>query len=508
MIQVDNKKIAQNTIYLYFRMMFLMLINLYASRLILKLLGIEDFGIYNVVGGLVSAFTFIGSAMIASTQRYLSFYLGKDDIEKLQEVFNASLRIHLFAALIIILLCESVGLWFLYNKLVIPYTRINAAFWTFQCSIISTAFIILSYPYNASIIAHEKMKAFAYISIYEAIMKLLIVYALHISKFDKLITYACLFMLVQVSVTFFYRLYCYKNFQETKLSLQKIPYSLIKEMVTFSGWNFFGNIAHVFLNQGTNILLNLFFGPTVNAAKGISVQVQNVVNNFFSNFQTAQNPQIIKTYAANNLIDMKKLIFRSSRFSYYLALLISIPIILKINGILKFWLANVPNHTASFVVYTMFFCLIQTIAVPLHTGCMATGKVKKLMLVTSIIFYLILPLGYMGLKLTDNPIRIFQIQLILYLLAQVARIYIIGSYIDMKISEYIKEVIWPILLVSISSFCLNGAFSLIFKDNIIQIICFSICSIGITGILSFLLGTTQHEKQKISFYIKNKIRNL
>ncbi len=508
MIKVDNKKIAKNTIYLYFRMMFLMLINLYASRLILKLLGIEDFGIYNVVGGLVSAFTFIGSAMIASTQRYLSFYLGKNDIERLQEVFNASLRIHLFAALIIILLCESVGLWFLYNKLVIPHARINAAFWTFQCSIISTAFIILSYPYNASIIAHEKMNAFAYISIYEAIMKLLIVYALYISKFDKLITYACLFMLVQVSVTFFYRLYCYKNFQETKLFLKKIPYSLIKEMITFSGWNFFGNIAHVLLNQGTNILLNLFFGPTVNAAKGISVQVQNVVNNFFSNFQTAQNPQIIKTYAANNLIDMRKLIFRSSRFSYYLALLISIPIILKINGILKFWLANVPEHTASFVVYTMFFCLIQTIAVPLHTGCMATGKVKKLMLITSIIFYLILPLGYIGLKLTDNPIKIFQIQLILYLAAQVARIYIVGSSIEMKISEYIKEVLWPILLVSVSSFCLNGTLSLIFNDDIIQIIFFSLCSVCITGVSSFLLGTTQHEKEKITSYIKNKIRHL
>ena len=297
MSKVDNKRIAKNTLYLYFRMILLIAINLYASRLILKLLGVEDFGIYNIVGGVVNMFTFMGGAMTAATQRYLNYYLGKDDKKSLQLVFNASIRIHIIAALFVVILCESVGLWFLYNKLVIPPERLNAAFWAFQCSIVATAGVVLSYPYNADIIAREKMSTFAYISIYEAVMKLLIIYLLYISSFDKLVLYAIFYMFVQLSVTLVNRIYCHLHFEETKFIIHGVKWNTIKELMSFSGWNFLGNISAVLLLQGTNILLNMFFGPIVNAAKGVSVQIQHVINQFFTNFQTAQNRYIYATVA-------------------------------------------------------------------------------------------------------------------------------------------------------------------------------------------------------------------
>ena len=376
---IDSKRIARNTLLLYSRMMLMMFISLYTSRLVLKILGVEDYGIYNIVGGIVAMFSFIGGAMIAATQRFLNFYMGKNDNIKLKQVFNASLIIHIFIALIIIVISETIGLWFLYNKLIIPNIRFDAAFWCFQISILSTAFVIMSYPYNATIIAHEKMKAFAYVALVEASLKLLIVYLLQIQKGDKLILYGFLMMIIQISVTLLYVSYCKKHFKETKLQFKGIPIKLYKEIISFSGWNFLGNIANVCLMQGTNILLNMFFGPTVNAAKGISGQVQNAVNSFCVNFQTAQNPQIVKSYAANEMEEMHKLVFRSSRFSFYLVLLFSVPIIIKSEDILNIWLENPPEYSSVFVQYTMLFILIRSLANPLLTSSLATGNVKKIM---------------------------------------------------------------------------------------------------------------------------------
>ena len=316
----NNKRIAKNTLLLYVRMLFMMGISLYTSRVVLNTLGIEDYGIYNVVGGVVAMFGFINGSMSSATQRYITFALGKGDKQRLQTVFSTTLQIHTLIALIIILLGETIGLWFLYNKMQIPADRMDAAFWVLQCSIISTVVMIVSVPYNADIIAHEKMSAFAYISILEVVLKLMIVYMLVIFSFDKLILYSFLILSIQVLIRFCYSIYCNRHFEETKYK-NVWDKSLFKEMTGFAGWSMFGNLAGVLFNQGLNMLLNVFFGPVVNAARGVAVQVQNAVQQFVGNFQMALNPQITKTYAQGDLESMHKLMYRSAKFSFFFTIL-------------------------------------------------------------------------------------------------------------------------------------------------------------------------------------------
>ena len=278
----NNKRIAKNTLFLYFRMLFLMGIALYTSRVVLNTLGVEDYGIYNVVGGVVAMFGFLNLSMSSATQRYITFALGKGDKQRLQTIFSTTLQIHTLIAGIIVLLGETIGLWFLYNKMQIPVDRMDAAFWVLQCSIISSVIMIVSVPYNADIVAHEKMSAFAYISILEAVLKLAVVYMLVIFSFDKLILYAILILAIQILIRFCYSYYCNKHFAETKYK-HVWDKALFKEMTGFAGWSMFGNFSAVLFGQGLNILLNIFFGPVVNAARGVAVQVQNAIQQFVGN---------------------------------------------------------------------------------------------------------------------------------------------------------------------------------------------------------------------------------
>lgn len=289
----NNKRIAKNTLMLYIRMLFTMAVSLFTSRVVLNTLGVEDYGIQNVVGGVISMFTFINGGMVSSTQRYLNFEIVKGNADRLRSVFNTALQIHALIALVIIILGETVGLWFLLEKLVIPEERMTAAMWVYQCSIIACAVNILSVPYNADIIAHEKMSAFAYISILDVTLKLVIVYLLVVSPIDKLIAYAILTLLVQLLIRYVYTRYCNKHFQESFVEW-RFNKPLFKEMLSFAGWSFLGNLAAILYTQGLNMMLNIFFGPVVNAARGIAVQVQSAVHQFVSGFQTALNPQITK----------------------------------------------------------------------------------------------------------------------------------------------------------------------------------------------------------------------
>lgn len=493
---------------LYIRMLFMMLINLYASRLILEKLGVEDYGIYNIIGGVVALFTFISGAMTASTQRFLNYYLGLKDLIGLNKAFNASQVIHIFISLSVLILAETIGLWFLYNKLVIPIERFDAAFWTYQCSIISTCIIIISYPYNATIIANEKMGAFAYISILENILKFAIIFLLGQNEYDKLVLYAVLLMTIQFIITSIYRIYCTKHFPETHFNIKNIPKRLYKEILSFSGWNLLGNIANIALIQGTNILLNLFFGPTVNAAKGISVQVQNAVGAFCSNFQTAQNPQIMKSFSSGELNEMHSLVCRTSRFSFYLMLIFSVPIIMKANDILILWLKNPPEYTSIFVQYTMIFNLIQSLANPLLTSSLATGNVKKIMLYIAILFWLIIPLGYIMLKLGGNPIIIFQIQLALYILAHIMRIYIVCHQIKLPIKIYISNVLIPIIKIALFTSILGYTLSHYFDNSFLSLLTYATtCFIATIGII-YIWGLKLEEKKTIINFLKNKFNRL
>lgn len=503
--KTNNKRIAKNTLFLYIRMMIILAVNLYTSRIVLQALGVEDYGTYNIVGGIVSMFTFIGGAMVASTQRYLNYYIGKGDSATLLNVFNASQIIHFIIAIIIIILAETIGVWYIYNVLTISSERLHAAFWAFQYSTFSTAFIIMSYPYNAAIIAREKMSIFAYITLYDGFAKLIIVYIIVNVNFDKLIFYAFLMMMVQISTTTLYRIYCLKNFKECKFKVKGIPKQLFKELLGFSGWNFIGNIANVCLTQGTNLLLNAFFGPAINAARGISVQVQTAVSGFCTNFQNAQNPQIIKSYAALQIEEMHKLIFRSSRFSYYLMLLFTVPIILKSNAIMHIWLGNPPEYSSIFVQYTMFYALIQSLANPLLTGSIATGDVKKIMLIIATFFCMIIPFGYLVLKWTNNPISIFIVQLLMYIIAQGIRIKIVSKQLQFSITRYLKTVIVPIINVSIVSFITAYYLNFLFDDTFFNLCLFSVLCFFIIILIISLIGLEKNEKTKVIQFIKKKI---
>lgn len=485
-----------------------MLINLYTSRVVLETLGIEDFGIYNVIGGVIAMFGFLNSAMSSSTQRYITFELGKKDLNQLTKVFNISILIHLCISIILLILAETIGLWFLYNKLTIPIERMNAALWVYQGTIASTIVLIMSVPYNATIIAHEKMSAFAYISVIEAILKLIIVYLLFIGNFDKLKLFAILMFCVQLSIRLIYSNYCKRHFPETKFKIYK-DWTLFKNMLSFAGWNLWGNCATIASTQGINILLNIFFSPAVNAARGIAVQVQNAVNQFSLNFQTALNPQITKSFATENYSYMHTLIFRSSKFTFFLLLFLSLPIQIETETILTLWLKNVPEHTVNFLRIILCVTIMDATANPLMTSAAATGRVKLYQSIVGGILLTILPISYLTLKLGGNPESVFIIHLLVCIIAFITRLYIIKSLIDLNLNLYFKEVILRCVIVLVISIIPPLLIKFIIANNsiiIFFIIC--ICCMISVSLSAYLCGTNEKEKQFIIQKIKytaNKI---
>lgn len=463
----NNKRIAKNTLLLYFRMLFMMAVSLFTSRVVLNTLGVEDYGIYNVVGGIVAMFGFINGSMSSATQRYITFALGKGDKNRLQTVFSTTLQIHTLIAGVIVLLGETVGLWFLYNKMQIPADRMDAAFWVLQCSIVDAIFMIISVPYNADIVAHEKMSAFAYISIFEVVLKLAIVYILLIFSFDKLVLYAFLLLAIQILIRFSYSYYCNKHFEETKYK-HVWDKALFKEMTGFAGWSMFGNLAGVLFGQGLNMLLNVFFGPVVNAARGISVQVQNAIQQFVGNFQMALNPQITKTYAQGELQEMHKLMYRSARFSFYLLFFLSLPVLFETNIILTVWLKTVPDNTIVFLRIMICTSLIYTLANPLIIANQATGKVRKYQAICGTILLLILPVSYLCLRLGLPAYSVFIVHFMMEFLTQIARMVLLRPLIGIRIRDYIRYIYSPVLLVITVSVILPALIYFNMEDTVMR----------------------------------------
>ena len=439
-----NKRIAKNTLVLYVRMLFTMGISLFTSRVVLQTLGVEDYGISSVVGGVISMFTFINAAMVSSTQRYLNFELVRGDANQLRSVFSTSLQIHALIALAIIVLSETVGLWFLNEKLVIPEARMTAAMWVYQCSILSCAVSIMSTPYNAVIVAHEKMSAFAYISILDVSLKLLVVYLLVVLPFDKLIILSILTLLVQLFIRYIYTLYCHRHFPESYFQFW-FNKTLFKDMFGFAGWSFWGNLAAILYTQGLNMMLNIFFGPIVNAARGIAVQVQSAVQQFVGGFQTALNPQITKNYASNNLPQMHSLMFRSARFSFLLLFFLSLPVLMETNFILTLWLKTVPDDAVIFTQIMICISLIYTTANPCIIANQATGKVKIYQMVVGGILLLILPISYVVLKLGAPAYSVFIVHFCIESLAQFSRMYMLRKLIHLPLWQYMKNIYIPIV---------------------------------------------------------------
>lgn len=499
--QTNNRRIAKNTLMLYFRMFLMMAISLYTSRVILRVLGVEDYGIYTVVGGLVSMFGLLSGSLSSATSRYITVALGKGDKQYLNKVFSISLQNHAFIAVITCILIETLGVYFLYNKMQIPAERVSAAFWVLQLSVVAFIVSIFNMPYNADIVAHERMSAFAYISIIEAFLKLGIVFILAITPFDRLIVYAGLLVAVQVSIQFMYIIYCHRHFEESHYHYYK-DFPLLREMLAFACWNLFGGMSSIAFGQGLSMLLNVFFGPVVNAARGIAQQVQSAIQVFITNFQMALNPQIVKNYATEDFDQMHLLMERSSRFSFFLMLMLSLPVMFEAPYILQLWLGVVPNNTAIFLRLIIATTLLYTIINPILTANNATGEVRKYYTVCGCLMISILPISYIVLRLGAPAYAVFIVHFCVEAFTQVVRLFLVRGRLRLSVRQYVKRVYLPIMVVTVVSCVVPFFVWLKLGEGLVPFLVVSAISILSVAIVSFTIGFTSNERNFIISKIK------
>lgn len=500
----NNKRIAKNTMLLYIRMMFTMAVSLFTSRVILNTLGVEDYGINNVVGGIVTMFSVLSGSLSSSISRFITFELGKNNMERLKAVFSTGVNIQLGMSLLIIVLAEAVGIWFLNTKMNIPADRLDAANWVFQCAILTFVLNLLSVPYNAAIIAHEKMSAFAYISVVEVTLKLLIVYMLTISPFDRLDTYAVLLLSVGAIIRFIYGFYCKKHFEEcTYHFVYNKP--LLKEMTGFAGWNFLGNGAYMLNTQGVNILMNMYFGVAVNAARGVATQVDAAMKQFVNNFTTAVNPQITKSYAQGDLDTMHMLVCRCAKFSAFLMIFLAAPIILEADMILAIWLKNPPAYAAIFLQWIVISSFVDTVlASPLVTSMLATGEIKRYQIIVTIIGCMVFPLSWLAFELGMQPYVGYILYFIIYSILLGVRLCLLKDMVNLPVMMYVKEVLYKVLPVMVISFAIPSLLRFYIEVGWLRLILVGISSVFVTAIVEFYIGLAPNER----LFIVEKVNNI
>lgn len=504
----NNKRIAKNTLMLYIRMFFLMVINIYTTRVVLQALGVEDYGIYHVVGGIVAIFAVISRSLSSANSRFLNFEMGRGNRTRLCAVFSTGVSIQIVLAITIAFLTEVIGTWFLSNKMVIPKDRLIAANWVFQFSIITFCINLISVPYNAAIIAHEKMKTFAYISIYEGLAKLLICFLVMVSSVDKLIIYAALMCAIQLSVRFVYTFYCKRHFVECTYSFI-FDKTLLKELFSYAGWNFIGASSVVLRTQGGNILINLFSGPAVNAARGVANQVNFAVTGFSNNFMTAVNPQITKSYAAGEISYMTTLVNQSARLSFYMLLFVSLPIIVNIDFILSVWLKEIPDRTTIFVILTMAFTMVESLSNPLITAQQATGKMRNYQLLVGGINLLNIPVSYMFLNYGANPEVFLYVAIVLSIVCLAARLFMLHLNTGFEILTFLQNVIINCFLVTILSLVVPLFMSSFFDESWLSFFYLSFICLLSTLIMIYFIGCNKDEKSMIKskvVVLLNKIK--
>lgn len=502
-----NKVIIKNTLFLYMRMLVIMIVSLYTSRVVLRTLGVSDYGIYNLVGGLVSMLAFLNVGMSGASQRFISFELGKGHPETLKNVFGNCKLAHLVVATIIILIMEIIGIYLVNYKLIIPDDRVFAANWAFQCSILTCFISVISVPYNACIIAHEKMSQFAYISIYETGMKLIIVYFLMVSNVDKLILYATLLLFIQISVRLIYTVYCRRNFDECSIGY-KYEKSLFSEMISFAGWGCVGNIGFSLKDQLSNIILNLFYGTTINAARGIATQVNSIISNFAANFTTAVSPQITKQYASGNNTRCMTLTMSGARYAFFLMMIMVVPIIININYVLWLWLGNVPKYTSEFVCIILVASLVYSMSHTVSTAIQATGYVKIFQIGLAVILLLDVPIGYILLNIGFSPYWAVVPCVFTNLVTLFFRIYLLKKYIpECNMKDYcINTVAKNMILLSVALVISFSVHHYLFEENFIGFICESIISIALSCAIIYLFGLTKREREMLYNKIKQIVR--
>ena len=500
----DNRRIAKNTLFLYFRMFLIIGISLYTSRVIFAVLGVEDFGLYNVVGGIIAMFSVLNGIISSSTSRFLTYELGKNNIQRLTNVFSASFFSHVFISIVILVLAETVGLWFINTQLVIPEDRLNAANWVYQFSILAAMISFTQSPYSALIISHERMNIYAYMSIIEVVLKLLIVYVLVISSFDKLKLYSVLMFVVTTIIALIYRIYCIKHYKESRLRIVKNK-ALYKQLISYSGRNLIGAIVVLLQGQGINILLNVFFGPIINAARAISYQVQGAIIQFSNNFFTAVKPQIVKLYAQNNIEEMMKLMYQSSYFSFYLLFLIILPLILEMQYVLNLWLKNVPAYTVSFTILILLNQLIVCLKNPRMAIFEAMGKIKRANIFVGLTMITIFPISYLLLKLGFSPIWVFYVMIIVNFISEIVSSYVLRCYMPFNVWQYFYKVYGKCLIVALIASFPPCCVIYIMPSSFVRLCITVIISTISILITVFYLGINKEMKTKALIFLHNKI---
>lgn len=501
-----NKRIAKNTIFLSIRMFLVLCINLYATRVVLTNLGVDDYGIYNVVCGFVSLFAFLNSSLSNGIQRFYNYEMGRNGEVCLDKIYSAALLIQILVIVILLLLTETVGLWYLNNKMVIPTERLLTARYIYQLSIISFVFVIFQAPFSAAVLAFERMDYYAIVSVVVTALKLLVALSLPWIGTDRLFLYGLLITLVSVVEFLFYYIYVRVKFKTIRWN-RIIDISTLKSMCVFSGWNIFGTFSGIMKEQGINLILNLFFGPVVNAARAIAVQVNGGLQSFVSNFTIPVRPQVVKSYAAGNVDRTMYLTFVISKLSCFFLYVLALPIIAEIDFILNVWLgSDVPEYTASFIIIIIITSFVNNLNAAVSGVVHASGKMKLYQLSTSLVSLLSLPLSYIALKYEANPNIAMIVVLILTCIMQYISLLVLKQIVDFSITDYFKRVVWPVILVIAVTIFIPIFVCKFIEAGFMRLVINFIISIISVLVVVYLIGLTKTEKEYCKSFLKKNLK--
>ena len=492
----NNRRIAKNTLFLYFRTILIMLVTLYTSRVVLNMLGVEDYGVYTAVGGVVSLFAVISGAMSNAVSRFITYGIGKGNSDQLNNIFTTSVNVQILISVIILLLGETLGVWFVNSKMNIPYDRMAPANWVLHCSLITFVINLISVPYNACIIAYEHMKAYAYISIIDAILKLGVAFMLVVSPVDKLIAYSILLVIASLGVRLMYGLYCRRHFPECRYHF-RFDKNLFREMFGFAGWNFFGNATSILNLQGVNVLINIFFGVIANSARGIASQVEAAVNQLVLTFSTAVNPQITKSYALGDKDRMFYLICKGAKFAYFLLLIFALPLIFEADAVLKIWLVDVPENSAMFMRLSIVGSMITILGNSGYTACLATGNIRNYSIVITAIgslnFFLTWALYKMGCSVQIT----YYVYIAVYAIIQIVRLFLMKGMLGFPVMMFVKEVLWKIFVPTVSAIVLPLILSRVMDPSFGRLVLVCISSVIWSVFCIYVFGLSKGEKSVI-----------
>lgn len=478
-----------------------MLITLYTSRVVLRVLGVDDYGIYQVIGGLVAMFSVISGALSTAISRFITFEIGNNDQEKLKRIFSTSVIIQIVIAGVVLILAEVLGIWFMDAKMQIPDGRMYAARWVLHCSLVTFCINLLSVPYNACIIAHEHMKTFAYVSVFEALIRLGICFLITISPFDRLISYAVLLALTAIIIRLVYGFYCHRHFEESRAKI-RLDKAIFKEMFGFAGWSFFNNAMSVFNNQGVNMLINVFFGVAFNASRGIASQVENAVIQFVNNFTVAVNPQITKSYAAGDLQGMHNLVCRGAKFSFFLMFMMALPLICEADKILNLWLVEVPPSAVILVQLALVLGIFDCVGSSGFTACMATGKLMKYSIIISSIAFLEFPLSWLAFSLGGPVISAYYLYIIVKAFVLIARLFLMQDMVSLPIMMFVKDVFLPVFKVTIISVIPMLIIMASLPESILRLIISIFVGVSSVAFSSLFFGMTRDERRVVLSKVK------